>query len=827
MKQISIPIKRRFSMKHLSRILIALVLALVIAGTLPAQVFADSVPEYISEVKIFEGSYSAASGEGYKILSDDKGNPVDLNQGAGATGIGAKGNKAVYLGYKTTTKRDEAITDLALMNMKGGYSVEEYDALMETQMKSQIIPLVERFMVAINEYRENLESPETANRQRAEYVKSILDKFIDDDTGRGLGTLLINETKYEMGVKAFNALSDKDKQKTNVIKESNKAFEKLSAEEKKNHADILTILAQSNGQITLAIENLITRAADTSGEPWLDRFTAITYDDLVEALDMLPTDADAELAMAFDSDAKKILEMWDAFRTELLNSEKGEKAAARFDEDKMNESIELLDSFDWETADDETIEETARSWAETEIDAKDLANKVSDFFLAEYLKETEYGEGTLYDFFTRTYEDISANPRELYPIIASLSEGQRAGLDYITLADLIMVAATDAGDYSDAELDKLETVSVYEGVNRELYKKGGVALTSDALRKDAKELVADRGMSATGIIGIVMAALAGSALVAFGATLAVKLSIVSRIAAAEKSIKIATESVTAYSECVRNFTDKGVKLVSKGIMKGSEYQTKFFAMQKDRETFRAEKSTEKKLLNEDIDRLKGRSTTCNALMIGLTVAFIILTAVSVYLSYKEMVDYYKVEFTPIPRYMVEEKDITAYNGHGDKIVLKNQPAYYTAVDCNRTSKDEYYGTLGTCADMNGGVGQQWLALYAQKSDVTAPIIADSLIAMVYKNVNSVSVPAGYTTGIHMFGSGAAFNLNNELYDWNKDAPCVMVFFRTDSGSSANTAASNFSTGSLAVAGGAGLVLGALISGFAVKAAGKKKKAAAA
>ncbi len=140
-------------MKKASMILLSLLLALTLAATLPAQVFAASVPEYISEVKIGMGKKSEtakAALDGYKILSDAKGNPVDLNQKAGG-GWGSKGDKVVYLGYKTTTDRKEAITDLALMNMKGGYSVQEYEALMEGQMKSQIIPFIENFQSAIDE----------------------------------------------------------------------------------------------------------------------------------------------------------------------------------------------------------------------------------------------------------------------------------------------------------------------------------------------------------------------------------------------------------------------------------------------------------------------------------------------------------------------------------------------------------------------------------------------------------------------------------------------------------------------------------------------------
>ena len=90
-------------MKKITIIITSLVMALLIAGTVPAQVFADSVPEYISEVKIGMGKDSedaAAALAGFKILSDEKGNPVDINQKAGG-GAGSKGDKVVYIGYKT------------------------------------------------------------------------------------------------------------------------------------------------------------------------------------------------------------------------------------------------------------------------------------------------------------------------------------------------------------------------------------------------------------------------------------------------------------------------------------------------------------------------------------------------------------------------------------------------------------------------------------------------------------------------------------------------------------------------------------------------------
>jgi hypothetical protein len=136
-----------------------------------------------------------------------------------------------------------------------------------------------------------------------------------------------------------------------------------------------------------------------------------------------------------------------------------------------------------------------------------------------------------------------------------------------------------------------------------------------------------------------------------------------------------------------------------------------------------------------------------------------------------------------------------------------------------------YDVLEETADLHGDVGKQWLALYAQKSDAMPPILASSLIV----KVNDKNIPAGYKTGVHMFGSSSAFNLNNELYDWNKDAPSIMIYFKVDeaaAGTGTNAAGSTFTAGNLALAGVAGLAVGAVVTALASKAVGRKKKSAA-
>ena len=78
-------------MKRLSQSILAAFLA-VLMGMLPTvRAFAAETqsPDYISEVKIFMGDYSAAEAEGFTLLKDGNG-PVDLNQNAGG-GLGSKG----------------------------------------------------------------------------------------------------------------------------------------------------------------------------------------------------------------------------------------------------------------------------------------------------------------------------------------------------------------------------------------------------------------------------------------------------------------------------------------------------------------------------------------------------------------------------------------------------------------------------------------------------------------------------------------------------------------------------------------------------------------
>ena len=752
--------------KSLFTVVLSVVMAVIIAS-LPslqgAAAEAQNGVEYLSEVKIGFGKTAEEAEkalDGYTILKDGN-TPVDLNQKAGG-GRGSKGERVVYLGFKTTTDRSEAITDLAVMNMKGGYSVKDYELLMEQYMTEQIIPFVENFIVTIQEYRENYNSSNEENKARAQYVHDTLNKLTDDDCGdAGLGDLLLNETKYEMGDAAYEALSE---------------------EEKKQHADIVTIISQANGKATLMIENLITRAADTNDDTWIDRFTSTTYEDLLSLYpDMLPSEAEAQLAKDYDNDAREILEMWSALGERLDSFEEN---MARLEELKnidLSWYRQIVEAYDAESATDEETENYTAALAQIIAVTDEMTALYADVTLREFLSSVEYGEGTLADFFSRDYQSIKSDLTVLYPLIASLSAGQRAGLGFVTLSDLIMISSTGTDGYKDAETDSLDKTSIYENVDREIYKAGGVALTNEALRAHAAEEVA-ADSSKLSLLSDILLGVAGASVIAFGISAKIRYSEYSRYSSALDEIESDIHSNKVLANEAKARGDKVAK---------EALDTKVSSLEDNKTTL--------------IDNYNARSPLASRLMIGFGIAMVVLSTVALYFTYRDLVDYYSVDYTPIPKYMVDEKDITAYNEKGEKIVIKNLAAYYKAVETNRAKSDEWYDILGASADLNATVGQQWLALYASKNENEAPIVADSLKVVV----GNTNVPADYTTGIHMFGSDAAYNLNNTQLVWNNDAPSVFVYFTVDTvAAGATTVGSSFSAGYFILAGVIGLIVGA-------------------
>ena len=792
-------------MKEIATIFTSVLLCLTMLLVYPTQLVAsaaDNGKKYISEVKVGMGKTSEEASkelleEGYTIFADDKGNYADLNEGAGTTNALKEGpnQKIVYLGYKTTDDAGDAITDLAVMNMRGGFSYQGYEQLMQDHMDTHIKPFVDRFISTLSEYRENLKKPQdSANYKRADYYRMLLNKLTDDDTGnKPLGDLLVNKTKYEMGDDAYNKLSDT---------------------EKKSRCDILTLLMQGNGQAVMLMETELTKASDSSDNTWLDRFLETDLDKLTQEVKeenpgITPSEINQELDKKYYDTAKKIREKWSTFNELLLNYDNAVDSA-----DEVIDT-ELESDTNTKVNENSSDEELAKAMDE-ELDKHNLlldgGKAAEDIAVHDFLEAIKYEKGTLLDFFQKDVSEFNSEKkiRALYPIVDALSGGQIAGLDFLSIKDMIIMAFTDEKGFNSVDLDKVKPASIYEGVNREIYEKGGVALTDDALRADASTSASatNSGFKLSTLSIVLWSCTAATGAVALGTGIASKMiakageRAVTRLGDLQKQLselnnKLDYTKSNAYFEKFGRYgQDAGVKQLTRQI---NSLET--------RDIPKAEEAA-RKAMQEGA----AKSTLCKYLSVGFAVVSALLAGFSIYFTVTEMMEYYRVKFAPIPKYIVEKTDITATDTKtGKEMMIQNQTAYYRYVPCNRTDgssnvEKENHEILLDRADLNGDVGKQWLALYSVKYENGMPILADSLKLKLGKG----GAPGGYSTGIHMFGDEAVQNLTDEKsgYSYNDPNKGTYVFFKRDTTPVKGLiAGSVFSGGSLLLGAILGLIAG--------------------
>ena len=163
----------KIRIKLISLLLAALMLFLM----LPITAFAAENKEYIKEVRISTAATEDAAKQwlienGYQVLD------FNLNQ--------KSGGDAVYLGYLTTTNPKEAITDMAVMQMNGGYSFAQFEELLK-QQEENVNDALRAIEVTIREAREKY----AAGKENAKGAYQVLNYFIEDDSGKLMGDYLL------------------------------------------------------------------------------------------------------------------------------------------------------------------------------------------------------------------------------------------------------------------------------------------------------------------------------------------------------------------------------------------------------------------------------------------------------------------------------------------------------------------------------------------------------------------------------------------------------------------------------------------------------------
>ena len=844
------------------RIIVSVFLALLTAAFTPLRVLADAAPVYISEVMVGMGETPK---EAKKALTD-KGFTVldrDLNEGAGSV---YKTDKYVYIGYKTTKDANEAITDLAVMNMNGGYSFADYEALMDKYRDSQIRPFIDKFLATINEYRENYRSDIPGNKAKADFAYSVLSHIIEDDSGSNMGDLLLNPTKEERGFTddQYKALSEENKRKT---------------------VDLTTALMQGNTQVVFLMEQMLAMASDTNETTWIERLSELGPDGLdkkyAEA-GVRPTDAKKEMAALYGDTAKVLLSGWIELRTALLEYDMEVSSSDNGGTEDAGE-IELPSQYDipvseksGDTPDLENIADDIEGALDSVTEIMEYgaelgeASEGSDVAgIYGVLKELPYGDdGTLYDFFTLDYGEVSGgNISALYPLASTLTEGQIAALDLLPLKLLVQIGATvgDAFEQFSPEnsnlfegVDFLGGISIYLDVNRELFGDK-VALTSEALRegfdRELGWMKPDSDLLGLSKLTTLSWAVTGF----FGAATLVS---VIKCARAPGQYQTALDKFYEVDGAINDFFDNcniadqgGGRIIKdwdefyeKGKIRvdtwtkpgyskvtfemdvmeegldGVEYVKTSEVMEKyyDKSYNIDEHYDNIKEFKDQFEDAKRNSYYAQdrwfVLEVVFGVVFAVLTAISIGLTIYDLYRFYNIDYTPIPKYIVDEADITSVDGNGKQIVVRNDAAYYKVVTTNRPETHGQYKALNDYADLNGDVGKEWLALYTAALPGGEPIIADSFTVVT----GSTRIPDGYEKSIHMFGSTAAANLTDSRYTYNDDLNGIYVYYKTEKAANSAETASVFAGSTLVLAGTGGAAVGAALGAGTVALAKRRK-----
>ncbi len=728
-------------MKKIIKRVVAIALSILCATQLSCQAFAASFTgkNYVKEMVI---SYGKTADEAKAWLKDNNYKIIDCNINDGADDWLAH-KRAVYLGYKTTLDADKAITDMKLMNMNGNYSVFDYQMLLEEQ-KSDIRLFITDFITAVSEYRANYKK----GQARAVAAHDMLNLLHDDDTNRNIGDLLLAKIKEEY---------------------SEEEFAKLSETEQKKHADMTTILMQSNATSVLAIEQIIALATDDADSLWTERYMKVpSYDLMVDKLideeNVPPSKAITTLSALYDKDARIVASKIPDYREYLkiytesgITLESSEKELDAYLEKNGEEAMAT-----WYTA------ATQYALLDTLVDEDEVS--LLDIITDEDLKLEE--------------EDRTL----LYPLVSVLTEGQSACLDFLPFYQIVSIGINDDKSIESAmkiyntQKDKDGSVSIYDGIDRSIYSED-VALTGDAYKlqsssgKDATTHWFKDGISTS--TKVLYAAL--------GVSVA------------------ATVATFVWSQSVmKTYTIDANRLYD--IQKHYIFIKSEYKLENDltynNPAFDAavSKTNDKWHLGKRLQKIG----------IGLTVVSAVLTGISAWQTYNDLMKFYNTEFTPIPMHMVNE----GINEKNEKVFT-----YYNAVKCNRQDaglSDSRTEILKDFGDINGDVGKQWVALYTTTDRAAGkPITAD-----FFTQYAKADIP-NETTALSLFGEKSAQNLTNAKanFTYADGKGGIYLFYDTDK---SYVAGSAITTGNIALIAGGGMAVCAVAAYFISKAVKNKK-----
>ncbi len=781
--------KNKWIRKVLSCVLAGVMaLGLTAAAGMPATAWAEeSGGKYVSDVFI---AYGKTEDKAADWLKKNGWEPVkgDFNAGKASFFDDNKiqdQNVAAVMGIKRTDDKHNAITDMAVMNMTGGYSIPDYQNLVK-QKKAEINEFITNFQVVIDEYRANYSKKEEGpGKQRAQIAHDMLNKFYDgdpedpvsaNDTGMSLGDFFLASTRQEGD---------------------------------QNGGDLEQMILESSGPAMLIVETFLALGADPAEDTWLERAAGLTGDELSENLAKYAPEAEGQdvaesavsqyLGQKYGDIAMALAEQWADINEEMTWYEAYNDEHGLWQEDGEDTEAYMARKEEYfkSIADESGSSEDEEHYNHAEI----LYNN-----LYEVPYEGEWGE-TMGDFFNPADGSDYGQEEYFLPMAAALSPGQAAAMDFLSLNMLLNIGFGNEEAFKSALPDikeflgEAEEIDIFTGVNREAFRTG-VAITSEALMEQnaGKGQAFDQIWDHTGIV-----------------------------------------SITSYAAAAVGV----VSLIAGRVMVAKGYDFGIYDMQRIRARLESFDPVERQQAQWDLNRAyKDAKVTkmgvAGRWVMGIGGALLIGAAI---VKGIQMWKYYQRTMKPIPRMIVDESDIVTYltddegkplldeKGNQKKNIDFNTYEYYSAVKCNRPDvgeigdwqdgvkeykNDEHY--CFDIADLNADMGQEWLALYTVKSSNKGdPIMADSLTLQY----GDKKMPKGCTKGLHLFTYTNTLDLGDTAWAFNNDKKGVYFFWDVHENAFAKETASAFSGGTVALAGLGGLLVG--IAGATVALRSRRKK----
>ena len=756
-------------MKNVNKVIISCILALsmLLCATVPA--FAAGEEEYISELRLVyaedydEAKAIIAEGEfkDYKVLNE--------NLNADSDEIG------VWLAYKTTTNIEEAITDLAVMQMNGGYSDGNYQEMIK-QSYDEYVAMGKIYLDAINYFVEAYDAgnylAEAAFRQLNFY--NIVSKGIPEDEiptfeGERLGDIF-----YE-GIDEY---------------------------------ELATIFFQGNVHVLNNVRSLLAMGVsyNEDGKAYLEKVgdaaAQVTEDPTVFVGDSEDLDVYAALI------APSIGVFADMFK-ELATVE------AEFnykDEDFTDDEVRYLEYYtiaqrmrNVEYLDGKTLYQFCLEYVLDEDDYSNLyplaaalnegqqaMTKVFHYYDVVRYSSSDYAEEAMEETLASMEEKYGETPFNVY-------EGVDRSIYYGSFA------LTSAAERADAMTDENTLADAFFGQDSTLARDvlmftGGASLilVGYAVMDISKEAAKEAARKVTEVTSV--NDLANNMLGDGTTTTYMELtdSYMKTYATVDYSGWSLEQKLDYLKTCndLQNGTSINAQ-IDRGAFRG-------FVREVEKTQTAAAPKTEQPAAQT------ATATASTGAKIFSGVLYVVGGVMMLYSAYSmimTVVNYYHPDYEDVPLSMVDLIDTI----DGDRYIK-----YDVVLEAETNDKGEY-----SAADLNAFEAKRWNALYYTKSyEAGKPLLAD---AFVLSNTNN-QPKEGYTP-VHRFGEEICYDLNKYNFDGDTNIYLSVKQSKNDKYAAAGVpevVGSMFSVGYMLLAGGVGAALG--VGGtFATQSIIKKKK----